>query len=487
MNPIASLFEQFIASSNSSSSSFSQASSSSSSSAGSAGAGASSSATATSPSGETSRSEESSFAPGATSASASASATASDQGATTSAAVSVPAGAQESSEAPTDDSQAHDLDEEPDIGGNADDAHETSQVNVVTTINLLLGNPEGSLLVGTPQRDIFWGGDGADIFQLSAVGVTELSQADIILDYRPAEGDALALGEGITLGDLVFDVIDFSGDGQADSTVLRSSVDNRILGIVLNTVDELGETLLSVNDFTDPVPDAIPDVVPDQYSPTSGPEPELGGSSASSSSSAFVDETGAGGSSSATATSPSGETSTSSDTAYLPGASSIRSSASASVDADAVDTQASVQGEASGAEVSLGESLSPAVDILIGTPDNATLVGSDRPTIFVGHSGADLFVLSTTGRSSVEITDVILGFSAEQGDQIQLPETLPLSHIILESIAIVSTGSIDSVVIRSAETGDFYAVILDTRITDIANSLEFASPSIYHPSASSHI
>ena len=454
-------------------SSSSHSSSRSSSYAGPVGAGGSSQSSATSPSGETSRSEKSSFVPGATSASASASATASDQEVATSAAVSVPAGEQGSSSAPTDDSQAHDLDEEPDIGGANPDANEASQVNVATTINLLLGNPEGSLLVSTPQRDIFWGGDGADIFQLSAVGVTELSQADIILDYSSTEGDFLALGEGITFGDLVFDVIDFSGDGRVDSTVLRSSVDNSILGIVLNTVDEFGETLLSTSDFTN--------LVATDSSTTPGPELERGGSSASSSSSAFVDGSGAGGSSSATATSPSGETSTSSDTAYIPGASSISSSASASADADVVDTQASVQGGGPGMGVPLAGGLSPTVDILIGTPDKATLVGTDDQTLFIGHGGADRFVLSAMGRSSVATADMILGFSADQGDLIQLPETLSLSSITLETIDLNGNGSLDSTVIKSAATGAFYAVIFDTAnflgVTTLSNN-NFITPAL---------
>jgi hypothetical protein len=432
----------------------SSSSSSSNSYAGPTGAGGSSRSSATSPSGETSRSEESSFVAGATSASASSSAKASDQGATTSATVSVAAGEQEGSAAPTDDSKTHDSDEEPDIGGATPDADETSQTTLATTINLLLGSSDGSLLVNTPQRDIFWGGDGADIFQLSSLGVTELNDADLVLDYSRESGDFLALGEGIVPEALIFEVIDFSGDGQTDSTVLRSSVDNSILGIVLNTVDEFGETLLSFNDFTDPVAA--------ESSTTAVPESKTtGGSSASSSSSAFVDGTGAGGNSSATATSPSGETSTSSDTAYIPGASSISSSASASADADAVDTQASVQG-ALGTGVPLAEGLPPAADILIGTPDNATLVGTDGQTLFVGHDGADRFVLSAIGRNSVEAADIVLGFSADQGDLIQLPETLSLSSIILETIDLSGNGSLDSTVIKSVETGEFYTVIFDT-------------------------
>lgn len=419
------------------------------------GAGGYSSIVVESSDGNRKSSQDEGFVPGATSASARASAVASDQGATTSAMVSVPAGERTGSAETAGDSPAHDSDEEPDIGGANPDADETSQATLATTINFLLGTSDGSLLVSTPQRDIFWGGDGADIFQLSSIGVTDLNNADLVLDYSRESGDVLALGEGIASEDLIFEVIDFSGDGRTDSTVLRSSVDNSILGIVLNTVNDFGETLLSLDDFTDPI------VAESSTAAVSEPE-TTGSSSASSSSSAFVDGTGAGGSSSASATAPTGETSTSSDTAYIPGASSIGSSASATADADAVDTQASVQGSAPEAGVPLAESSPPAVDILIGTSDNATLVGTDAQTLFVGHGGADRFVLSAMGRNSVEAADMILGFSADQGDLIQLPETLSLSSIILETIDLSGNGSLDSTAIKSVETGEFYAVIFDT-------------------------
>ncbi|MBD2428727.1 hypothetical protein [Phormidium sp. FACHB-1136] len=69
-------------------------------------------------------------------------------------------------------------------------------------------------------------------------------------------------------------------------------------------------------------------------------------------------------------------------------------------------------------ELFLEESSTSAIDVLTDTPDNATLIGGDHPTIFVGHGRSDLFVLSATGRSSVEMADIILGFSPEQGDRL---------------------------------------------------------------------
>jgi hypothetical protein len=94
----------------------SSSSSSSSSYAGSAGAWGRSRSFATSPSGKTSSSEQVTYVPGATFSSASANATASDQGATTSATVSAPVREQEGSSDPTDESNSHGSDEEPDVG-----------------------------------------------------------------------------------------------------------------------------------------------------------------------------------------------------------------------------------------------------------------------------------------------------------------------------------------------------------------------------------
>ncbi|MGI8935682.1 MAG: hypothetical protein ACR2FS_16575 [Phormidesmis sp.] len=278
------------------------------------GAGGHSAIVVQSSTGEYSISENSAFVPGATSASSSATAEVSDKGATTSASVSVPAGEQSHSSEPS--SSSSESEEEPAIGETVSNVNETSQTLPVVAISLLLGTPHDNLLTSTAQQDIFWGG-AADIFQLSSTGVAELNQADIILDYSPAAGDHLAISEALTAEALIFDVVDFSGDGTADSTVVRSSTDNTILAVVLNTVNELGETLLSTADFLDPA------AIEAWVASNSSPEPGTSGSSqTSSSSSAFVDGSGAGNSSSATATSPTGETSTSSEIVYTPGASS---------------------------------------------------------------------------------------------------------------------------------------------------------------------
>jgi hypothetical protein len=383
MNTAESFLEQLSASLNSSSSSSSQSSSSSSSYAGSTGSGGSSRSSATSPSGETSNSEQSTFVPGATSTSASASATASDQGATTSATVSVPAEGQEGAAASPDESNSPDADEETDIGSSANTTDTDSQATGIVSLSLLIGAPEGGLLATTPQQDIFWGGSGANIFLISATGVTDLSQADIILDFSPTDGDFLALSGGITLDNLVFEVIDFSGDGRSDSTVLRSSIDNRILGVVINSVDDFGASLISHADFIEPT-------LAEAATP---PAPEL-------------------------------------QTEIL-----------------------------------------STVDILIGTSEQGTLVGGDHPALLVGHDGADLFVLSAKGHRSVEMADIILGFSPEQGDQIHVPESLLLSDIILELRTTPQNNGLSHVAITSALTGDFHAVIFDTCLSDVAAGL----------------
>lgn len=286
----------------------------------------SSRSSATSPSGKTSSREQSTFVPGATSASASASATASNQGATTSATVSAPAEGQESAAASPDESSSPEADEETDIGSSANAADTSSQATGIVSLSLLIGTPEGGLLVSTPQQDIFWGGSGANIFQISATGVTDLSQADIILDFSPTDGDFLTLSGDITIENLVLEVVDFSGDSRADSTVLRSSIDNRILGVMLNSVDDLGASLIAKADFIEP---ALAEA-------TIPPAPEL------------------------------------------------------------------------------RTDIPPTVDFLIA-PGQDALVGSDHPAIFVGHDGADVFVLSATGHSSVEMADIVLGFSPEKG------------------------------------------------------------------------
>ncbi|PZV20513.1 MAG: hypothetical protein DCF21_04760 [Leptolyngbya sp.] len=404
--------------------------------------------------------------PGATSASATANAQASDQGAAITANVSVPAGEQSHSSEPTTNSAASESEEEPAIGETVSDVNETPQPPPVVAISLLLGNPDNNLLANTAQQDIFWGGAGADIFQLSSTGVAELTQADIILDYSPAAGDHLAISDALTAEALIFGVLDFSGDGAADSTVVRSSIDNTILAVVLNTVNELGETLLSTADFLDPA--AVEAWVASNPSPELETEAESGtsgSSQTSSSSSAFVDGSGAGSSSSATATSPTDETSTSSETVYTPGALSSGGSATATANAEGVNTTASAQ--------------APLLDVLIGTAENDVLVGTNNRNIFIGNGGTDIFVLPAIKKTSLETADIIVDFSPEQGDLIQLPSGIAFSDITLQAVDIDSNGTLDGTSIGAVETGAIYAIVLNT--VDIFGTSTLATDSFVTP------
>jgi hypothetical protein len=425
----------------------SSSSSSSSSYAGPQGAGGSSRSSATSPAGETITSQQSTFVPGAASATATASAQASDQGAATTANVSVPAGEQQRSSDPTSAVDSSEPDGEPATDEATSGDNETPQPSPGVAINLLLGTPDDNLLVSTDQQDIFWGGAVDDIFQLSSTGVAELTQADIILDYSPAAGDYLALSDTLTPEALIFEAVDFSGNGTADSTVIRSSIDNTILAVVLNTVNEFGETQLSATDFLDPA--AVEAWVEINPPPELATSAESGTSNSSqASSSAFVDGSGAGSSSSATATSSTGETSTSSETIYTPGASSSGGTATATANAEGVDTTASAQ--------------APLIDVLIGTADNDVLVGTANRNVFIGNGGADIFVLLATAKTSLDTADIIVDFSPEQGDLIQLPSGITFSDITLQAVDIDSNGNLDGTSIGVAETGATYAIVLNT-------------------------
>jgi Ca2+-binding RTX toxin-like protein len=254
------------------------------------------------------------------------------------------------------------------------DSEQTTQAALVSALNWLLGTADDNLLVGTAEQDIFWGGGGADVFQLGAIGVTEPAQADVILDYNPAAGDRLALSEGLTSSDIAFEVIDFNGDGVADATVIRALSDNQVLGVVLNTVDELGSTWLSMADFAN---------------------------------SEQVNNAGTD----------------SSAMAHVP---------------------------------------TLTIDFLIGTAADDVLVGGDNQNIFVGYDGGDTFVFSSTPRTSLATADIIVDFTGEQGDRLQLPDGISLSEITLQSIDSNSDGILDSTAIKAVESEIIYGLVLNT-------------------------
>lgn len=427
----------------------SSSSSSASSYSGSQGSGSSSSASAVSASGKTSSSQKSVSNPNYGSTRADASATASDTGADTSANASVVTREQNNASPSTDGSDSSE--EESTLSEFANSAPESSQKTPSIVSTLLLGNSENNFLVDTVKRDIFFGNEGADIFQIGAAGTTDLNQADILLDYNPEEHDLLALSGGLTTADITFDVVDFNGDGVADSTAIRSLIDNTILTVAFNTVDESGKTRLSLSDFAD-----AGDVAAFAASGTDegASSTNVGSNSSSASSSSFVDGAGVGSSSSSTATSSTEETSNSSANVYAPGASSSSGSATASASDQGANSSAT-------AEVSTPTPVPP-IDFLLGTAANDSLVGNENRNFFIGNQGADSFVLSATDRISVETADIVVDFSAEEGDLIQLPATLTLSDITFKAVDVDGNGSLDGTSIEAIGAGKIYAVVLNS-------------------------
>ncbi|MEM9905371.1 MAG: hypothetical protein AAF921_10145 [Cyanobacteria bacterium P01_D01_bin.44] len=305
-----------------------------------AGAGGSSSSSATSPAGNVS-SQEADFVAGATSAnaSASASASASEQG--TTASVSVPA----------------------------------------------------------ESRNLFWGGSGADIFQLASTGASNLDQADIILDYDSVSGDQLVLAHGLSPTDLAFEIIDLDNNGVADSTVIRSLIDNTFLGIVVNTVDkntadetidEKYQTRLSATHFIN-----------------------LGTVTLEN---ALVSNT------------------------------------------ETLSEEVSLTSETPGSENQTAFLIGTANDdILIGGNSRNVMTG------YAGADTFALSAIDPTAvQTAPETVDILVDFSSAQGDQIQLPEAIDFSDITLEVMDINHDGALDSTAIKDASTGGIYAVVLGT-------------------------
>jgi Ca2+-binding RTX toxin-like protein len=120
----------------------------------------------------------------------------------------------------------------------------------------LIGGQGDDFLVGDFGTDTLIGGSGADWFGLRVeTAVTDVLQADAIADFNRAEGDKIALNPGFSLDNLRFEVFDFNGDGNADSTLIQLN-DNSYLGVVINTVDANGATTLTVADFIS-IPDNL--------------------------------------------------------------------------------------------------------------------------------------------------------------------------------------------------------------------------------------
>ncbi|MGB7272706.1 MAG: calcium-binding protein [Geitlerinemataceae cyanobacterium] len=247
------------------------------------GAGGSASVTATSPDGQTSTSSDEVFTPGATSTSASVQGSASSNAPPqTSVTVKAPAddyinGNQESDWIEGNEGndtlcggQGNDIvlggdgndrlfgdlgddylngNQGEDVleGKNGNDTLQGGQGN-----DVLLGGEGNDVLIGDLDRDVLTGGSGADTFILRTdTAVNDPLLADTITDFQAGEGDKIGLTGEISAVNLVFEVFDSNADGIADATRLRLDIGSgsTLLGIVLNSVDVMGATVLTSADF----------------------------------------------------------------------------------------------------------------------------------------------------------------------------------------------------------------------------------------------
>ena len=104
-------------------------------------------------------------------------------------------------------------------------------------IDFLLGTPLADRLVGTSDRDIFVGYGGGDTFVLDATGTEYLAEADLIIDFNVAEGDLLQLSSDLSLAaDIVLEPVDLDNNGMVESTSVRLTNGN-ILALVQGITD----------------------------------------------------------------------------------------------------------------------------------------------------------------------------------------------------------------------------------------------------------
>lgn len=331
------------------------------------------------------------------------------------------------------------------------------------------GNAKDTIAL-TTSRDFALGRGGADIFKLQLKGALDVSQADVILDYDPAEGDRLVLtnfpylkteAELATL--ISFETIDRNQDAIHDATVIRSIADNSIVAVLPNTVNSqvVGDkvafqTALSITDF-------LPLDIGDLESTTDGMYSQSQSSTASASSSAFANSAGAGSNSSVTVIDSNGNITMVTDNAYQAGASS--SSASASVKLSPAATV--IEAIADAPAVTSHISPPPAFDVVLGTSIADLLVGGDHQDFFMGYDGADIFQLSEITYDVWENSDIIYDFSVLEGDTLQLPSNLKLADISLHIEDINGDLVADGITIRATSSGKVYALIVpESNVSD---------------------
>ncbi|NJN86688.1 MAG: hypothetical protein HC881_10720 [Leptolyngbyaceae cyanobacterium SL_7_1] len=241
-----------------------------------------------------------------------------------------------------------------------------------------------------------------------------------------------------------------------------------------------------------------------------------GSSHSSSSSSSFVNDSGAGSSSTAIATSPSGETSYSSETTFVPGATSSSGTAIAVTTPTGTDTAVVVEAPASAppvlppsptgltGKVLLGTSTRNRIrgtrrnDTIRGKDGNDKLVGNDGGDrcfggagddtllggggndwlnggtgddllmggpggdALVGGRGADTFVLTDRVTDPAQ-ADVIRDFRARQGDTLKLKiADVTLAEIVLKGFDLNGDGRNDSTLIQISTDNSTVAIALGT-------------------------
>jgi serralysin len=121
-------------------------------------------------------------------------------------------------------------------------------------LDLLIGRNGDDFLCGDIGADTLIGGNGADTFVLrpeTATPVANLAYADIVLDFNAIDGDKIGLTAGISIAEIALQVVDTDGNGQVDATLVKFSSNNgdRILAIVVGTVNVAGTTTLTNADF----------------------------------------------------------------------------------------------------------------------------------------------------------------------------------------------------------------------------------------------
>lgn len=170
------------------------------------------------------------------------------------------------------------------------------------------------------------------------------------------------------------------------------------------------------------------------------PDANFHGSSSSSSSTAIVNDIGAGGASQATTISPTGEVQNSSESVFIPGATSSEATATAISGTDILPTTEAT---------------------VIIEPENHN---PPPPTPMIN---ADVFILNTNPNfpnTDPNLADIITNFNAAEGDKIGLSENLIGQPLILETFDSNADGSLDATVIKLASNSqsEVLGVVLGT-------------------------